>query len=94
MTLDHLLKLVEDRAVVRVWDGQHQTIRAQGCVVGLIEPPTLVVVDKYGFRHHESSGLPIDVMDWSPITYAGQVVREQWTELPDLALTRPVVLPQ
>ena len=78
MTLDELRRLVEERAVVRVWDGPHSSVCAQGRVVALIEVPALIIDGDDGERHHVSSALPIEVMTWQD--ERGEVTRERWLE--------------
>jgi hypothetical protein len=69
--MSDLGKLVADRAVVRIWDGPHSSIRAEGRVVGIIEAPTIIVEDADGVHHYESSNLPRDLMVWAPQNYPG-----------------------
>jgi len=51
---------------VRIWDGPKASVRATGEVVGIIEPPTIIVRDDLGVDHYESSSLPREVLDWEP----------------------------
>lgn len=46
---------------VRVWDGPHTSVRAEGEVIAVITSPTIMIRDKDGGTHYESTGLPIDV---------------------------------
>lgn len=45
---------------VRVWDGQHAALRAEGEVIGVITAPTLCIRLPDGTIAHESSDLPVE----------------------------------
>lgn len=45
---------------VRVWDGQHASVRCEGTLIGIVPNPVLVIKDDDGVLHYESNGLPFD----------------------------------
>jgi hypothetical protein len=47
---------------VRIWDGPHFSVRAEGKVIGICEVPTIIVRDEHGNHHHEASSLPRDIL--------------------------------
>jgi len=59
---DVLRALIENQARVRVYDGQRQSVRAEGTVIGYVPAPTLVIRLDDGTLVHESSALPREVL--------------------------------
>jgi len=50
---------------VRVWDGPHASIRAEGTLIGYCPVPTLIIRKDDGTLVHEASSLPVEVMTWT-----------------------------
>lgn len=64
MNYEAACRLLGER--IRVWDGQHHDIRAQGKLIAVVNGPVLVVEDDDGVRYYEASTLPIEAAIWTP----------------------------